>query len=501
MLESYTGLTPWMGDIHNHCGISYGHGTIEEAYANARLQLDFASVTGHAHWHDMPEGEPRLDDLRRYHEEGFARLAEAWDDVQRVTQDAHEDGRFVTFQSFEWHSMTYGDHCVYYDDAKGPILRSKDLPTLRADLRNLGRRAMALPHHIGYHRGWRGINWDTYTPEFAPVVEMVSMHGCGESDRAARPYLHTMGPRDAGSTVEEGLRRGHRFGLIGSTDHHSAHPGSHGYGRAMVWAPELTRDALWGAIQARRTYAITGDRILLATELDGRPMGTDGTPAKAGTRVFRAEVAGRDALDYVEVVRNGAVIHRESPLVGASDGSGSFRGTTGFTVGWGKLRVPVTWDVTLEVRGGRLVDVEPRLHGEDIVAPADREPDRFAFSAVDRISDSAVRLRTLTSGNPTVTTDATQGLSVTVEGDDRTVIALTVNGVEHTRTIGELRQGPRTGYTGGFVSGAFRFERAVAEHLLRASVTVEDDHDGPAWYYARVRQVNDQWAWGSPHWS
>ena len=106
MLESYTGLTPWMGDIHNHCGISYGHGTIEEAYANARLQLDFASVTGHAHWHDMPEGEPRLDDLRRYHEEGFARLAEAWDDVQRVTQDAHEDGRFVTFQSFEWHSMT-----------------------------------------------------------------------------------------------------------------------------------------------------------------------------------------------------------------------------------------------------------------------------------------------------------------------------------------------------------------------------------------------------------
>lgn len=497
-MESYAGLTPWMGDIHNHCGISYGHGTIEEAYANARLQLDFASVTGHAHWHDMPEGEPRLAELRKYHEDGFARLAERWDDVQRITEEAHEDGAFVTFQSFEWHSMTYGDHCVYYDSAQGPILRSDSLEELRSDLRKLGRRAMALPHHIGYHKGWRGINWDTYTPEFAPVVEMVSMHGCGESDRAPRPYLHTMGPRDAGSTVEEGLRRGHRFGLIGSTDHHSAHPGSHGYGRAMVWAPELTRDALWTAIQDRRTYAITGDRIVLASELNGTPMGTVAAPSRE--RVLHAEVQGRDALDYVEVVRNGVVIHRESPLVGASNGSGAFRGTSGVTVGWGKLGVPVDWDVELEIRGGRLLDVQPRLHGEDIVAPAAQEPERFAFSTVDRTGDAKVILRTVTGGNPTVMTDATQGLSVSIEGDDRTVVALLVNGQAHERTIGELREGPRTGYIGGFVSGAFRFERAVPEECLRASLTVEDESGEPAWYYVRVRQVNDQWAWGTPHW-
>ena len=36
----------YYGDIHNHCGISYGHGTIEDAYENAKLQLDFVSVTG-----------------------------------------------------------------------------------------------------------------------------------------------------------------------------------------------------------------------------------------------------------------------------------------------------------------------------------------------------------------------------------------------------------------------------------------------------------------------
>jgi hypothetical protein len=57
-LTPYDGLTAYTGDIHNHCGISYGHGSIEDAYRNARLQLDFASVTGHASWHDMPT-EPR----------------------------------------------------------------------------------------------------------------------------------------------------------------------------------------------------------------------------------------------------------------------------------------------------------------------------------------------------------------------------------------------------------------------------------------------------------
>ena len=42
------------GDLHSHCSISYGHGTVEQALARARQQLDFCSVTGHAFWPDMP---------------------------------------------------------------------------------------------------------------------------------------------------------------------------------------------------------------------------------------------------------------------------------------------------------------------------------------------------------------------------------------------------------------------------------------------------------------
>ncbi len=48
MTDAYAHLTAFYGDLHNHCGISYEHGSLDDAYRNARLQLDFASVTPHA---------------------------------------------------------------------------------------------------------------------------------------------------------------------------------------------------------------------------------------------------------------------------------------------------------------------------------------------------------------------------------------------------------------------------------------------------------------------
>ena len=46
--NGYQNLGVFFGDLHNHCGLSYGRGSLEDALQNARLQLDFASVTMHA---------------------------------------------------------------------------------------------------------------------------------------------------------------------------------------------------------------------------------------------------------------------------------------------------------------------------------------------------------------------------------------------------------------------------------------------------------------------
>lgn len=501
-LDGYAGLTAYAGDLHNHCGISYGHGTIEDAYRNAQLQLDFATVTGHANWHDMPEDPAHVAD---YHRQGFARLRDGWEYVQDVTEAAHEDGRFVSFLSFEWHSMTYGDHCVYYRAGRAPLepASSGSLEELRQSLRDLagqGLPGMVLPHHIGYLKGFRGINWATYTEELSPVIELVSMHGNGEDDHAPRQYLHTMGPRDVGSMAYAGLSAGHRFGFIGSTDHHSAHPGSYGYGRAMVWADELTREGIWSAIRERRTYCVTGDRIMLAVSLDGAPMGSD--VVADGVRRFDIAVRGGSSIDYVELVRNGQVVARTRPTPGAAT-AGGFHGVVSLGFGWGEVGVDTAWDVEIEVDGGRIDAVEPRLHGYDVVAPSAAEPEHYAFSSWEQLDERHVTLNTRTNGNPNVMTDATQRIALHLTGDDRTTVRARINGREVVHTVGELLAGPRVGFLGGFISGGYVFERAEPSSALDLEWAVEDEGTDAAedWYYVRVRQHNEQYAWSSPIWA
>jgi hypothetical protein len=500
---AYAGLSPWFGDIHNHCDISYGHGSIEDAFANARLQLDFASVTGHAYWPDMPRDEPRLRHVVAYHERGFASLASRWSEVEEVTEANQCDGEFVTFLSFEWHSMRFGDHCIYYPGSRGEIIRAGNLDELRAELRRLpigpNRSALAIPHHIGYRAGWRGIDWSEFSPEFSPVVEMVSMHGSSESDEGPRPYLHTMGPRDSRSTVRAGLEAGHEFGLIGSSDHHSAHPGSHGHGRLAVWAPALTRKAIWDALDRRRTYALTGDRIELAFAVNDVPMGTRAEPS--AERRLEAHVFAGGTIDYVEVLRNGEVIHHQ-PCDRVIRSGSTFVGRVELSVGWGERGVPVDWDVELRILGGQIVRVEPRFRGDDVVAPQDDAPATYRFSTWERAGDDLINFTTRTHGNPTTTTDATQGLALLIEGDDATTIRTRFNGeiVEHR--LSDLRRGSRSGYLGGFLSGAYLFHRAVSNEEATANVEVVDVREGGDVdsYYVRVRQTNDQWAWSSPIW-
>lgn len=85
------------GDIHNHCAISYGHGSLEDALLNAREQLDFCSVTGHAHWPDMPEPNERIQYIIDFHLEGFARLKRNWGKMMHILEDYNDEARFVVF--------------------------------------------------------------------------------------------------------------------------------------------------------------------------------------------------------------------------------------------------------------------------------------------------------------------------------------------------------------------------------------------------------------------
>jgi len=503
MTTAYEDQKIFYGDIHNHCSIGYGHGSIEDAYQNGKLQLDFACVTPHAHWGDMPEDEKRLENVLAYHKRGFEIANKKWLYVQDVVESNYEPGSFVSFLGSEWHSMRHGDRNIVFNGSKGEIITADSLDDLHNELRNLakqGIRSFAFAHHIGYKTGYRGINWNTFDANFSPLVEIMSMHGASESDDASYPYLHTMGPRDGSSTYHHGLSQGHIVGVFGSTDHHSAHPGSYGHGRMAVWSKALTRSGIWDAIQNRRTYALTGDRIALEFSLNDSQMGS--VIPYVDKREINVKINGGDLIDYVEIIHNQKAVYCWKG--GEPDNHVVPEGNMKvyLEVGWANKNEIVEWDVELELIGGELLSVEPRFRGPEVVAPTSNTIEKYVFSTLKKQENSSVSFSTQTWGNPTTTTASTQGVCLELDVNHESQLKGKINDTPIDLKIFEIAQISKVGYLGGFLSPAYKFHRAVPENLYTTSFSFNHHSEGLQmdYYMVRVKQKNGQWAWSSPIW-
>jgi hypothetical protein len=149
---------------------------------------------------------------------------------------------------------------LYYPDAEGPLVYFDDLPELQAYAKESG--CLLIPHHLGYPSGASGHDWSTHDSTVTPVVEIYSEHGACERDRGPFPMVRHSGPGRATETcAQPALADGLRFGFIASTDGHLGCPGAYPEGLVGLYADDLTRDDIWEALQARRSIAVTGDRI------------------------------------------------------------------------------------------------------------------------------------------------------------------------------------------------------------------------------------------------
>ena len=259
-------LKVFWGDVHNHCNVTYGHGDLADALAAARQQLDFVSVTPHALWPDIPgENDPRLNWVIGYHTEAFKRLrAGGYDKYLAAVEAANRPGEFLTFPSYECHSMEHGDHVALFRDFDAPLVECISVPDLKEKLKDYD--CYVTPHHMGYITGFHGYNWAAFREDRqTPFVEMFSRHGLAESDTGDYDYLHDMGPRIWEGSIQYGLEQGHKFGLMCSTDQHAGYPGSYGDGRIGVYAPALDRDAIWENMGKRHVCGVTGDKIKIDT--------------------------------------------------------------------------------------------------------------------------------------------------------------------------------------------------------------------------------------------
>ncbi len=503
--------TVYFGDLHNHCNMSYAHGDLEDALRNAQQRLDFCSVTGHAHWTDMPVPSERTAHIVDFHKNGFEKLRRNWAGALEALVRAETPGRFVTFPSFEVHSSKDGDRAVIYREQAGELLYPEsvgELDSRIAELTARGRPALSLPHHIGYHRGARGINWEAFNEHTSPIVEIYSMHGAAETTEGPLPFLHSMGPADWRSTMQYGLESGHIFGFVANTDHHSAHPGSYGHGMTGVWAAELSRAGIWQALMNRRTFALTGDRIQLDYALGDTPMGSIRSPGTAEGLWLRLD--GGAPIDYVDVIHNSRLERRITPVdVGRSEAGAATAETTIRTkpfleVGWGPRGKAAAWEADLGIGAGEIVDVEPRFRGPDVLSPEQEATgaESAFYSWCERTGPRTVHFETTTYGNPTTSTPGTQGVCLDVRMPRNGRIRTRVNGVDAETSLERILAGGKSGYVRHEIDApAWLLHRAPEAWEFSWQMRLDDFRPELAagdFVYLRVRQQNNHWAWGSP---
>ncbi len=490
--------------------------TLRRSFTDAGEHLDFFPIVYYpAHFYNTPEG---------LHVETVGmrpEFAAEWALIKRLVREYHKPGELVTFPGYEWTGdrTRWGDCNVFFNEDDPPLDLSMHVDELFAGLRK--RDAIAIPHHTGYQVAQRGKDWDHHDDDLCPVAEIFSCHGSSEGCNTPLSMVKNaqMSPRVTGGTFQDGLARGHRLGVIASGDNGNGFAGRWGTGLLACWAGDLTREGIWSALKARRTYGVTGDRIKLQYGINDGFMGD--VIAAPGPLQLRAEVDCTQALDRIEVIRNNRVVHTLCHN-GAWDtpSAGTVRAKVPIEFGWGPAGFHGfeigrhTWEGTLTAPGGRIVSTEGcfTIHGQHIEPASDNEA-RFTLTTHDRKGGS-------------LTDTSRQTIVFEVEAPVDAPISLAVDGRTMTFTLAEaMRESsllvfleeakslvqkqfgvdPDTVENRDvFYHNAYIVKRHTAIPQAGYTATLEwedtDPPEGRSFYYLRVSQLNGQLAWSSPIW-
>ena len=308
-------------DLQNHSGLSDGSATPDDLlrYAREVAALDAAAVTDHDHWGmRFMDGEPSI-----------------WRRTLDAADARNEPGRFVALAGYEWTNWVEGHrHVVFFEpttEAVAGLLLSAideryDEPQeLWAGLEDV--RALTFAHHSA--GAPIATDWSSAPPAGAePVTEIVSVHGSSEA--ADSPGMVVRNAL-AGNFVRDALDRGYGLGFVGSSDGHDGHPGlahlaSPSGGVAAILSDEVTREGVYEALLARRTYATNGPRIVVRASYAGWPIGAD-IPAEAAAAGAVGPIAGvPQATLVVRAIAPGEIERIEVASRQGATGAGALTG-------------------------------------------------------------------------------------------------------------------------------------------------------------------------------
>jgi hypothetical protein len=223
-----------------------------------------------------------------------------WWATRKLTELWNRPGAFVTLPGYEWTSLDFGHRVVIFPDEQAgdamALLPAAPGAPPTALWEHLGSRdAITIPHHPS-HAIRQPLDWSFRDDRFERLVEIFQARGSYEFDGA--PVRTLPSAFIPGHSVQDALAMGHRLGIIASPDHGG------GLGLAGVWARDLTREALFEALHARRTFGTTGAKLDLFMTVAGAPQGSE-IARIAGEVAIEANVRGTVPGLELTIVRDG----------------------------------------------------------------------------------------------------------------------------------------------------------------------------------------------------
>ena len=462
-------LTPryYWGDLHAQTAGTVGTGSEEEYFAFGRdvARLDFTSHQGN---------DFQMDD-------------DYWRHLNHVVAKFHEDGHFVVFPGYEWSANTPagGDRNVIYREEGQPIFRSShwQIPHVPEDELSPAHPARALFDRIrqhvdvdkvllGAHVGGRyaDIRHD-FDEELGPLVEVVSCWGVFEW------------------MLWDAFDQGYVVGVMCNSDGHKGRPGAEGPGAGdfgiaggltCVMATELTREAIFAALKARRCYGTSGPRMGLRFNIDGHPMGS----VIKGTDMahVEAEIMGTAPLESLMLFQGKQPLEIVRPST--------------FSSAQGSRRVRVSWRGSrMRGRGRRAVwDGEIRVEGALVDAAATVAFDSSSNGIVEQTAQRVV----FTSA----TTGDMDGIDLWLDESEGGQLTFVSNIGTCTVELAELQRiGSHQEFDFGGLDMAVRVERypeEVSDYILRLACIVKPPHNQRTPYFVKATQIDGHVAWSSP---
>jgi hypothetical protein len=274
-----------------------------------------------------------------------------------------------------------------------------------------------------------------------------------------------------------------------------------------VLAPERSRDAIFDGMKAKRTYATTGDRIILKMDVNGTTMGQRGSYSE--TRIISGRAIGTAPIKSVQLYKNDEEIWQQEYLLEDSPGSEQ------------ELLLSFTSDATPHFngdapRGWRHWRGEMTVTGAELKTATAMDfvnPTTQAIASAGNTARFSTHTRGDTSSIRLSLSDVQADATITLNLEETTETGsappfyrfhATIPATRVEISLGDIVDGrltrniPQADYPADNITIRRVINGGTRE--VNFAFTDTNNPDQGDYYYFKVEQANDAVAWSSPGW-